>query len=145
MVFTLSEIGSGDVIRAVSPRWKTIPVGPLDVPSSCALFAESCPGACDDKVEVEASRLAGGNPRWIERVSGHMTPKPQRLSIPDLAIAVERVLSASAFSIEIEHIERHANPDRIRRALRLAAEEGATTTSVRVRIAQREHLMGVQP
>ncbi len=115
----------------LSPRWRTIAVGPLDVAAGQALFVEACAVVCDEATIAEANRLAGGNPRWIERIAHAMSGPPEvALTLDHLENAVERLLDANAFGDELGHAERHADPARLRHGLRLAAIPGADRTSV---------------
>jgi hypothetical protein len=127
---TLRAVARG-VGATLSPDWNSVRLGPLDAAAGATLFEDSCPTACATEAAAEGQRRTGGSPRWIKRLAQSMVgPTDQLLGLEHLQLAVDRLLDARPFQLDLEHLGRHASGEHLRRALTLAAIPGANRTSV---------------
>jgi hypothetical protein len=124
----------------LSPDWVPLRLEPLDRASGTTLFGHQCDGVCDGEPAVHGWRLAGGIPRWIERLArATQAPVGHAVALADVEAGVERLLATDPFAEELDHLQRHPEAKRLRRALELAALPNATRISVLTGLQAEHH------
>lgn len=115
----------------LSPDWHTVVLEPLAMEDARSLFEHHVPDACASDAAAWGAALCGGHPRWIERLARSVRgPSTAMRTRADVDAAVQRLLGTSPFTLDLGHLDRHPQRDRLRHALELAAEDGASRASV---------------